>query len=323
MRAFAHQYRLWLLALLLTALALLPLTLTLPQATYRYLFVFDISQSMNVTDVGPAQAMSRLALARASVQTALAALPCGSQAGLGLFTGHRVFVLFVPVEVCRNLADIEAALAKIHWSMAWEAKSEIAKGLFAGLKTTAQLGTGVRLVFLSDGHEAPPVHPQYRQHYSPERAGEIQGLIVGVGGPRAVPIPKLGPDDQVQGYWTADDVMQVDTYSLGRGSNVSAERMVGVDSGDVAARVRNGTEHLSALRETYLRELAVETGLDYLRLESPDQLAAQLQTTALAQHEPAAVDLRWLPALAALLLLAGLHGLPYFQLVVFKFKREQ
>ena len=79
--------------------------------------------------------------------------------------------------------------------------------------------------------------------------------------------------------------------------------MVGVDMSDVAGRIAAGTEHLSSLREAYLKQLARETRLDYLRPESPQQLRNWLTQSRFANHKPADTDLRWVTGILALLCL--------------------
>ena len=64
-----------------------------------------------------------------------------------------------------------------------------------------------------------------------------------------------------------------------------------------------GSEHLSSLREGYLRLLANENGLAFARLRG-DEFSAALHAPALARPVKTAVDLRnALAALALLLLL--------------------
>jgi mxaL protein len=247
------------LVLLLIAAALLLAALGRPTAelerdVYRYVFTFDVTQSMNVSDASLNGArVTRLEFARAAVRRTLEQLPCGSQLGLAIFTEHRSFLLFSPVEVCDNYTAISAMLDKVDWRMAWAARSEVAKGLYSSLSLAGSLGK------------------------------------------------ETNNEGKVVGNWTARQVLQVDTYSLGRGANVEAEPMVGIDMSDVARRIAEGTEHLSSLREVYLQRLARETRLDYFRPETPQQLANWL-------------TLRWVPGiLATLSLLMAYVTVPAFR----------
>jgi len=78
---------------------------------------------------------------------------------------------------------------------------------------------------------------------------------------------------------------------------------------DVAPGAPPSHEQLSELAETHLRALAAQVGFDYAALAGPATLADVLHDPRLARRTKVATDLAWLPAGAALLLLAG-HFLP-------------
>ena len=296
-------------AFVLTAAGLGRPMLPLPSEVFRHLVVFDITQSMNVGDAMPGHdTLTRLDHAKAVVLEAATALPCGSELGLGLFTGHRTFLVLAPVEVCASYPDLAATVRAVDWRMAWTARSEIAKGVHSGLGIAEALGPQTVLVFLTDGHEAPPLHPELRPSYGGE-PGSVRGLLAGVGGPVPLPIPKLDPQGRNLGYWEAEDVMQVDELSLGRGTSVS-EGYAGTDTGGVQARIDAGTEHLSALRELYLRSLADGLQLHYRRVESAGDLQSALRHTDFANTLVSMTDLRpWLAGVAAMLV-AGSYFVP-------------
>jgi mxaL protein len=74
--------------------------------------------------------------------------------------------------------------------------------------------------------------------------------------------------------------------------------------------VTPGHEHLSSLREAYLRLLAGETGLRYQRLRDARALAEALLDDAMARARDVRIDLRpWLGGVALVALLIGL-GIP-------------
>ncbi len=265
----------------------------------------DITQSMNVVDrTLDGRRVSRLVQSKALLERALAQLPCGSALGWAIFTEYRSFLLLAPIEVCEHRRELLEALRRIDGRMAWAGNSEVAKALNSGLTIAHALPGKPALVFVSDGHEAPPVNPRYRPSFALGR-GEVRGLVVGVGGDAALPIPKIDPSGQPLGDWRADEVLQIDPRSLGRGGSVGGEQMVEPEDLTVVPLpgVTPGTEHLSALREAYLQLLASETGLGYLRLDDARGLVAALRSDRLAQQVPARRDLRPLLAGAALLAL--------------------
>ncbi len=271
--------------------------------------VLDITQSMNVVDASVAgKPVSRLAAAKLALEHLLDALPCGSKIGWGLFTEHRSFLLLSPIEVCEHHRELRDELRRIDGRMAWSGNSEVAKGLNSGMQIAKALDAQPALVFVTDGHEAPPINPRYRPNFSLAR-GDVRGLIVGVGGETPLPIPKVDPLGRPLGEWGADEVLQIDPRSQGRGGSVSGEQMADDDERIVAPLpgASPGNEHLSSLREGYLELLASETGLIYVRLAGEASLANILAESALesslARPAPTRVDLRALLAAAAALLL--------------------
>lgn len=295
--------------IMLGATALRP-TFLLERDVYRHLLVFDISQSMNVRDVTLGdRATSRLEFSKSAAVEALGDLPCGSSVGLGIFTGHRTFVLSMPVDVCEHYGELAGMIGAIDWRMAWLARSEIAKGLHSALLASEAMGRETTLVFFTDGHEAPPIHPDFRPRYEGQ-PGTVKGALGGIGGMTPVPIPKLAPDGTALGYWKATEVLQVDPYTLGRPGSVSRESMVGVEQSTMAERIAHGTEHLSSLRESYLETLAGELRLAYRRIRSPADMSKLLRSPGLTISRPAMTDLRWVLALVALVALVSSHLLP-------------
>lgn len=297
-------------AALLLAGSLLRPSLMLPQDRFDHLVILDITQSMYVADyLVDARPVTRLNHAKQLLRRALLRLPCGSRVGWGVFTEYRSFLLLAPVEVCANLVELRASLDAIDNRLAWVGNSEVAKGLYAGLSIARQLPGVPSLVFVSDGHEAPPLSSRHLPKMTTQ-PGEVAGVLVGVGDLVPRPIPKLDPEARTIGTWGADEVMQTDPYSRGRAGSVSGERMV--EEGPVEAVVpaigaTPGSEQLSSLREAHLRALAGSTGLGYLALRDEDSLVAALTAPSLARKAAAPVDLgHGLAGVALLLVLARL-----------------
>ncbi len=278
-------------------------TFRVPQATFRYLFVIDITQSMNVADIDyEGTPTSRLEFAKIAVAEAIGELPCGSEAGLAIFSAHRTFVFFTPVEVCEHYDALHGMLRKINWRMAWEARSEIAKGLYSAMHAALHSDKDTHVVFLSDGHEAPPLHAEIRPSLDLE-PGSVRGFVGGIGGPVPVPIPRLDADNRIVGYWSHDEVMQIDVYSTGRAGTQQGEGMVGINMVDLSRRIALGQEHLSALHESYLQDLAVMSGLDYFHVDTVEDFLRSLKRDTYGRRTAVATDLGWIPATLAFALL--------------------
>ena len=316
LRRQAGTWRLAIAAALLLACLARP-EWPMPRHLYEHVVVLDVTQSMNVPDQEwQGKPVSRLDFAKHQLRAALLGLPCGSRLGWGLFTEYRSFLLFAPVEVCANLSELRSTLAQIDGRMAWTGNSEVAKGVFSGIAIASALPSRPSLVFITDGQEAPPVNPRHRPAF-PGKVGEIGGLLVGVGELTPSPIPKVDPLGRPMGVWRADEVMQTDPRSQGRGGSVGGEKLVDdpADAGSAPAPalpgVVAGNEHLSALREGYLRLLAGEVGLGFHRMQSAEAFQAALTAPPLAKPLDAALDLRPLLLLLVLglLLWEPLRGL--------------
>lgn len=301
------------------ALAVALLRPVLPWKRHRVdqVVVIDITQSMNVPDQRlNGKPVSRLAFAKHQLRQLLSELPCGSKVGWAVFTEYRSFLLFAPVEVCAHLDELRSTLDGIDNRMAWIGASEVAKGLYSGLSIARQLPERPALVFVTDGHESPPLNPRHRPRFD-LKPGEVAGLVVGVGGLVLTAIPKTDPLGRPLGPWTETDVLQFDPRSQGRSGSVDGERLVeqNDDAAAPAAPVAAlgatpGSEHLSSLRESYLELLAVEAGLGYHRMVDAAGLAAAMQTPALTKPVPVRADARVpLAGLAVLLLLLRQMGL--------------
>ena len=277
----APSWKLTATALLFLLLAILLPPFNTPRSTYNYLIVFDVTQSMNVEDYDlNGTPVSRLTFARAAVRRALGELPCGSKVGWGIFAEYRTLVLLAPIEVCENYNDLLASLDRIDGRMRWGNASEISKGVFWALRGARDVGGQPRVLFLTDGQEAPPVEGEGLPMFDDLKRGEITGSLIGVGGYTPRPIPRTDADGRPMGFWHADEVVQRETPT-GAPSH----------------------EHLSEVREPYLRQLARQAGLEYQHLNNIDSIRTAMLHPTFAQKRPAPTDFGWLAATAALIAL--------------------
>ncbi|WKJ91985.1 VWA domain-containing protein [Methylomonas montana] len=300
-----RDYRFWLLA---AALLSLSVVFFRPQTSaqvslYRLVFIVDITRSMNTEDYQlDKQPIGRLQFVKQALRQALLKLPCGSQVGLGVFTERRSTLLFEPIEVCSGFAEIDAALAALDWRMAWAADSRIASGLLSTLEMLRDKDQ--TLVFFSDGQEAPP-NPRYKPDLSAVK-DKVKGVIVGVGGEQLAPIPKFDAKGQRQGFYKPEDVPHRSSFGE---SDLNPEKIQGYDARNApfGSEAASGDEHMSRLHESYLRQLAAESGLRYRRLTDADSLDQALQQADFAKPGKQNVDTGWRYAGLALLLLAAVY----------------
>lgn len=272
------------LAFALLVVALFAPRAKLPHDTYDYVVFFDITQSMDVQDYElGGSPVSRLDYARYAVRRALRELPCGSRVGWGAFAEYRSLLLLAPVEVCENYNDLLASLDNIDGRMRWANASEVGKGVYWSVRTALEEGSKPDVLFISDGHEAPPLNPVEPPTMPDDvQPGQIRGWIVGAGGDTPQRIPRTDADGTHIGYWRANDVVQLRSAD-GRGII--------------------GAEQLSELREPHLKALAARVGYGYARLTDADSMRALLLDKRFVRRAPAPVDLYWLPVGLAIVLL--------------------
>ena len=308
MRPAARDLRAWLLAaaLLAALVAALAPRLELRQDVHDIVAVIDITGSMNTRDMGDAaRPLSRLAAAKAGLERLAGRLPCSSRLGLGVFSERRAFLLFEPVPLCENFDAITGAIRQVEWRMAWEGDSYIAKGLYSAIDLVP--GLDANLLFLSDGHEAPPLRDGAIPAFE-GKAGEVRGLIVGVGGLTRSPIPKFDGDGREIGVYRVQDVPHDNRHGV---PLEAPDRPEGWHprNAPFGSRAAVGDEHLSSLREDHLRALADLTGLGYLRLGDDDALLAAVDRTMRKRSLVTPSDIGIYPAIGALALLAVMYGL--------------
>ncbi|MBM3654861.1 MAG: VWA domain-containing protein [Alphaproteobacteria bacterium] len=281
--------------LVLLALAMLSLVatflapkITVRRPTFDFVVIVDITGSMNVRDYAASdRPVSRLEAVKTALRTTLAELPCPSRAGLGIFSERRTFLLFEPIDVCADFAPLVSAIDALDWRMAWEGDSRVSAGLFRAIDIARELKSD--LLFFTDGQEAPPLPARGAPSFE-GRAGEVRGLIVGVGGYELSPIPKFDDRGREIGFLGVDDVPHESRFGL---PPEGAERREGYNARNApfGATAAVGVEHLSSVKEDYLRSLAEKTGLSYAHLEGGKGLWKDYAAVASIRPRDATFDL--------------------------------
>ena len=285
---FTHLDRSFISMVLVLGLLLLALSMPrfeLPRDSYDYIVVFDISQSMNVEDYElDGVPVSRLDYAREAVRRVLPKLPCGSRIGWAAFTGYQTLLLITPVEVCEHYNDLLASIAQIDRRMRWSNASEITKGIYWAILAAQATESRPDIVFMTDGHEAPPLDPTYSPRMFDNLTGPaIRGWLIGVGNVIPGPIPKIDEEGRRQGYWRAHEVMQ--GASTGEGPSSAGE-------------------HLSGLREAHLGALAEQVGFQSTRLADAATLYTAMSDERFVRRRSTPTDVSWMLVALALCVLA-------------------
>lgn len=288
----------------LLAAALTP-HIMIERHAYDVLVTVDISGSMNARDyMIEGRPISRLEKVKRVLRDFLAHLPCGSHVGLAVFTERRTFLLFEPVDVCGAFAPLDGAIRALDWRMGWEGDSYITAGLHSAIGIAESLGAD--LLFLTDGHEAPPL-----PHSGPPpfegRLGVVRGSVVGVGGAKLVPIPKFDASGREIGFYAMADVPQ-ENRSGPPPENAEAREGWHPRNAPFGAEAAVGDEHLTSVREDHLRAIAGAAGLAYAPLPESSDLAEIFMREAEPRRVVAPLDPAPVPAVLALLLFLVLFG---------------
>lgn len=303
------------LVLLAVAAMLLVATFLAPQTHivrvgYDLLMIVDITGSMNVRDYRASdRPISRLDAVKAGLREMISNLPCRSRVALGVFSERRPFLLFEPIDACADFPPLDGAIQALDWRMAWEGDSRISAGLFRAIDMARELKTD--LLFFTDGHEAPPLPASGAPAF--EGKPDVRGLIVGTGGYELSPIPKFDDRGREIGFIGVDDVPHESRFGL---PPKGAEQREGFNArnapfGAVAAV---GAEHLSSVKEDYLRGLADKTGLAYAHLGNVGDLLEAYRAAATVHARRAALDLRPIFGVAAAIcLFAAFAATPAFE----------
>jgi mxaL protein len=310
MRANIRDLRFWALvaAFALVAMALVAPRVTLDRDAYDVVAFVDITGSMNTRDMtAQGKPQTRLDAGKAAISRLLGDLPCQSRLGLGIFTERRTFLFFNPVEVCGNFAAIDDAIWGLDWRMGWEGDSYVAKGIYDGIATASDLGAN--LLFVTDGHEAPPLPPGAGLPPFEGEQGKVKGLIVGVGGHDKVPIPKFDNEGRAMGAYGPQDVPQENHSGP---PPPDAEKRPGYHPkwAPFGTAVSEGDEHLTSVRTEHLVSVGQLTGLAYTGLLETPRIYDTLAAAAKARRVQASVDLRPIPAAIALSLIVSIYGVP-------------
>ena len=86
------------------------------------------------------------------------------------------------------------------------------------IRAAKETGGAPNVVFLSDGHEAPPLGTGAHPQFDDVKPGDARGWLIGVGGYTPQPIPRTDDEGKLIGYWRAEDVMQTDASDDGGAS---------------------------------------------------------------------------------------------------------
>ena len=189
------------LALLLCLLAMYNPTLQFKKSITSYMFLVDVSQSMNAEDlvVGDSP-ITRINYTKMLLKQIIDKSDCGSFFSINIFVADNVANIIEPVEKCNNYDELMDTINKLEWRMAWKGNSRITFGIKSAAKMQDSLNFPSKILFFTDGDEAPKVNAINRVNLDDFNLGELL-IFVGVGGDTPVPVKRYNSRNMYVGYW--------------------------------------------------------------------------------------------------------------------------
>ncbi|MCB5191516.1 VWA domain-containing protein [Methylobacillus arboreus] len=301
-----YEAWLYLAVVLLLLLAVFKPQIQLKQQVHNTLLIADVSQSMNAEDVSlNGKQVSRMEYTRHLMRRLVESSACGTYFSLGVFSAEDVALLFMPLEVCANYDVIVDAIAHLEWRMSWRGNSRISFGVKGAAKAFDSLNAPARLLFFTDGDEAPKVNAINKLNLDDVQIGEHM-VFVGVGGSEDVPIPRYNSSNQWVGYWSSD-AKENSAGAVGVTYNDTSR-----DDPDPVVASADYDRYLSKLEEGYLKELAEEIGGQYVHGDDRPEFYAFVQKQKPAASFVTAYSVRWLYLSLALALIPAAYW-PYIR----------
>ncbi len=287
---------------LIAALILLIAAATKPSVPFKkeiksYLILVDVTQSMNVSDMMlQGKPVSRLAFTKDLLKQTIKNIPCHARVGLGIFFKADIVLLYTPIEICRNMNLIADTIDHLEWRMASRGNSNIRLGLQSISAKLATFDTPTNVIFMTDGDEAPPLNAITKTNIVGWNV-DTDLLLVGLGTSKASPIPKLNANNHPVGYWSIYSIKMAPGVAVNEGPN---------DARDESYASAPYEYYLSKLDESYMTELAAETGSKYLKATDANRLLHAMLNQKMRYHDQVNLDISWLLAIGALLCILSL-----------------
>jgi mxaL protein len=273
-------------AALLLILALVKPQMPLKQDVHNYLLIADVSQSMNAEDVKlNGQNVSRMAYTRHLMKRVVETSPCGTYISVGVFAAENVALLFMPLEVCANYDEITESIEHLEWRMAWSGNSRLSFGVKAAASVFDALNAPAKMLFFTDGDEAPKVNAINKLDLSGVGIGQ-NVVFVGVGGHSPVAIPRYNAANKWVGYWSSD--------AKEHGAVGASYSDTSQDEPDPEVAYAEFDRYLSQLDDAYLKSLAQEIKGSYVEGSDTPAFYDYVQSQKPAASFVTDYSLRWL-----------------------------
>jgi len=235
---------------------------------HNYIFVVDISQSMLTKDMSiEGQKVSRLDYSKKLLQGIMDQLPCKTNVSIGMFAGVSVAATYTPINICDNYSAINSTIQHLDWRSVWSGNSRIREGLSNLARLIRSFPQSARVVFLTDGEEAPRLHTFNTRDLS-QFQGETDWLMVGIGSEEGSAIPKYDSENQLIGFWS------IDSFALQPGIAQISESNIGARNDSIA--FSESDRYISKLNEKYLIEITSMIKGQYIKGDSVNSVVSKM-----------------------------------------------
>jgi len=272
------------LSIIFLFLALINPKLTIKRDIHNFIFVVDISQSMLTKDMEiDGENVSRLDYSKQLLQGIMDQLQCKTNVSVGMFAGVSVAATYTPINICNNFSAISSTIQHLDWRAVWSGNSRIREGFTSLARLIRSFPQSARVVFLTDGEEAPKLHAFNTRDLS-QFQGETDWLIVGIGSEEGAAIPKYDSENQLIGFWSNE------SFALQPGIAQISESNIGSRSDIIA--FNESDRYISKLNEKYLIEVTSMIKGQYVRGESVNSVVSQMNKIPASWRDDSELPLR-------------------------------
>jgi mxaL protein len=225
---------------------------------------------------------------------------CGSFFSINIFVADNVANIVEPVEKCNNYDELMDTINKLEWRMAWKGNSRITFGIKSAAKMQDSLNFPSKILFFTDGDEAPKVNAINRVNLDDFNLGE-ELIFVGVGGDKPVPVKRYNSRNMYVGYWGSD------IYDSLPGATGSRNSDSGKDEPDPSVASADYERYLSKLYEEYLITLSEQIKSQYIKGDLSDQFTKFILNNRPQQKIKSDLQMERPSVFIVLFLLVALH----------------
>ncbi len=285
----SHYESLLLLAVaLLLLLAIFKPQIQLKQDVHNYLLLADVSQSMNAQDMKlNNKSVSRMDYTKHLMKRIVETSSCGTYISLGVFAAENVGLLLMPLEVCANYDVITDSIDHLEWRMAWRGNSRLSFGIKSAESMFDYLNVPAKMLFFTDGDEAPKVNAINKLDLSTVQIGKNL-MFVGVGGHQPVPVPRYNSSNKWVGFWSSD------TKENSAGAVGDTYSDTSKDEPDPIVAYAEFDRYLSQLDSDYLKQVSAEVQGSYIEAQDTAEFYDYIQKEKPVASFVTAYSLKWL-----------------------------